>query len=228
MANLTPFAQAVLEHRNTRLTDGGVGGTKGLEVAYVGYEKGSERVLRKEPVETMRGASLSFYVRLHDNFQFVKGGKLHGLGPTHPLTGGLHVYPMRDDGWSARFQFRPGGELGVYTYYQDQPGNYGHSFVVPEFNFEKEREYKLDLRVWANSKGDLVDGKIEVWIDNERRLVKKGLRLRGDDTEASLINTFLFSTFHGGADPTNAPKDENGDYVTVHATFDNFRVGKLL
>lgn len=227
MANLTSFGTAVLYHRNTKLSDEGYNGTKGLEVAYVGYDRGSERVLVSHPIETMEAASLSFDVRFHSNFQFVKGGKLHGLGPTRPLTGGLHVNPMRGDGWSTRLQFRPEGALGVYTYYQDQPGNYGRSFIVPDFNFEKERWYNLDLRVWVNSQGQKADGKIEVWIDGERWLLQENVRLRGNDDRASTINRFLFSTFHGGSDPTNAPVDENGDYVTVHATFDNFRVGKL-
>ena len=34
----------------------------------------------------------------------------------------------------------------------------------------------------------------------------------------------MFSTFHGGHSPSWAPKDGNGDYITVRAWFDNIAV----
>jgi hypothetical protein len=34
----------------------------------------------------------------------------------------------------------------------------------------------------------------------------------------------LFSTFHGGNSPANAPKDNKGNFITVHADFDNLLV----
>jgi hypothetical protein len=43
----------------------------------------------------------------------------------------------------------------------------------------------------------------------------------GDNT---LVNDFLFSSFHGGHRPENAPRDTDGNYTTVHATFDNIFV----
>tara|TARA_B100000929_G_scaffold274221_1_gene247188 strand:+ start:1146 stop:1823 length:678 start_codon:yes stop_codon:yes gene_type:complete len=224
MASLTSFGKAILDHSNTSLTTDGHEGTKGLKVSYVGYDEGSERVVRSEPIERMFGASLSFDVRFHDNFQFVRGGKLHGLGPTRPLSGGN---PMRDDGWSARLQFRAGGGLGVYVYHQDQGGTFGNTYPVTGFSFDKESWYNLDLRVWVNTHRDLNDGRIEVWVDKKRLLVRNNLRFRKDVLASTEINRFLFSTFHGGSSPAWAPKDENDEYTTVHATFDNFRIGKL-
>jgi len=34
----------------------------------------------------------------------------------------------------------------------------------------------------------------------------------------------MISTFHGGHDPSWAPKDADGTFTTVHARFDDFKV----
>lgn len=219
----TAFGKELLDNPLVNLTSDGRNG-KGVVVDYVGYDRGSKRVLINTPVESVTGGSLSFDVKFHDNFQWVKGGKLHGLGPTRPLTGGN---PMRPDGWSARFSFKSQGKLAVYVYHQDLKGTYGQAFAVPNFNFQKSRWYNLDLRVWVNSGPQLADGVIEVWIDGVRRLLRSDIRFREEITEDSQINRFLFSTFHGGHAPIWAPVDNDGNYVTVNATVDNFRVGKL-
>ena len=43
-------------------------------------------------------------------------------------------------------------------------------------------------------------------------------------TKETLINYFLFSTFHGGHTRDWAPKDKEGNSVAVHALFDNIAV----
>ncbi len=48
--------------------------------------------------------------------------------------------------------------------------------------------------------------------------------MRGTDSDASLINKFLFSSFHGGHEPEWTPRDADGNYKTVYATFDNIAV----
>ncbi|MFA9480395.1 polysaccharide lyase [Phycisphaerales bacterium AB-hyl4] len=50
------------------------------------------------------------------------------------------------------------------------------------------------------------------------------LEFRSVDSDQSLIQRLLFSTFHGGSDPDWAPKDEADNYVAVHAYYDNFAV----
>lgn len=225
---LTSFGTTIDSNQNVTITADGTQNSDGLLVDYVGYDRGSERVLVKETIPTMAAGSLSFDVKFDANFDFVIGGKLHGLGPEHPLTGGTHVNPMRDDGWSTRFQFREGGALGVYTYHQDIPGTYGQSFIVPNFTFERERWYNLEMVVIVNSSGNIADGRIDVFIDDNHRLTQENVRLRGETMDASLINTFLFSTFHGGSSPSSAPVDENGNYITVNASFDNFLVRRVV
>jgi hypothetical protein len=51
---------------------------------------------------------------------------------------------------------------------------------------------------------------------------RSGIRYRGVGGDRALVTSMLFSTFHGGGDPTRAPKDNEGKYTTVYADFDNF------
>ena len=63
-----------------------------------------------------------------------------------------------------------------------------------------------------------------VYVDGKLIQRYEDLRLRDSAGDESLINKFMFSSFHGGHMPEWAPRDEQGDYTTVYATFDNIAV----
>ncbi len=63
-----------------------------------------------------------------------------------------------------------------------------------------------------------------MYVDGELIERHEGLRFRGSGVEESLINKFMFSTFHGGHEPNWAPRNADGSYKTVYATFDNIAV----
>jgi hypothetical protein len=50
------------------------------------------------------------------------------------------------------------------------------------------------------------------------------IQFRGVAGDSTLISKLLFSTFHGGNTENYAPKDEEGNFTTVYAYFDNFAV----
>lgn len=214
---LSLFDNALIE----RSEAGGANNSTGIQVHYEGYERGSRRVLDKQDLPPASRYTLSFNVNFCEDFKFVRGGKLHGLGPLRAITGGRDI---TDDGWSVRLSFGPTGTLSTYIYHQDIPGTYGDSWRVPDFTFIPGQYYHLQLVVQVNQPASATNGVVEVWIDNEQRLVVDNLRFRASDKTDGYIQHLLFSTFHGGSDETWAPKDDAGNFTTECAYFDDFMI----
>ncbi len=79
-----------------------------------------------------QGLNLYFRARFVPGFQFVRGGKFHGLCSENCYTNGASV---PGDGMSARFMWRevetgPGARAVVYTYHTDQPGVFGQDLPL--------------------------------------------------------------------------------------------------
>ena len=217
-------AEYLLQHQKLTLAPGaGHKGSTGLRAEYTGYEKGSERIVRH--VFLPRPGlefSLNYDVLFDKDFQFVRGGKLLGLGPKKHITGGRPIVP---EGWSARVTFKNGGTVKLYTYHQDMQGQYGDRGVIQEpFKFEKERFYSISLHVRVNDPPEASNGFSRLYVDGQLLERHEDLRLRSTSGDDSLINKFMFSSFHGGHEPDWAPRDESGNYKTVYASFDNISV----
>jgi hypothetical protein len=217
-------ADRLLQHEKLTLAPGdGVSGSTGLRAEYVGYDRGSERIIATVPLpDPGLEFSLNYDVCFEPDFQFVKGGKLLGLGPEKRITGGRPIVP---EGWSARVTFKDGGTLKLYTYHQDMKGQYGdRGEIIQPFQFEKGRYYSVSLHVRVNDPPESSNGFSRLYVDGKLIERHENLRLRGTGGENTVINDFLFSSFHGGHRPANAPRDADGNYTTVHATFDNISV----
>tara|TARA_B100000809_G_scaffold19840_2_gene17458 strand:+ start:4627 stop:5541 length:915 start_codon:yes stop_codon:yes gene_type:complete len=219
----TVIATILLKDKNLALVSGeGVNGSTGLRAQYQGFHRGSERITARIPLgESGDEYSLNYDVRFESGFQFVKSGKLHGLGPAKPITGGKAMQPA---GWSARATFKEKGNLTTYVYHQDKPREYGaHGKVVAPFSFSHQRFYAVSLHVKINSHAETADGFVHLYVDGVLIERLDNIRLHADKENAA-ISQMLFSTFHGGSSPKYAPRDENGNYTSVYATFDNFSV----
>lgn len=201
----------------------GVGGGHALRVTYVGGPMGSERLVRVLPLGgSGTEFTLSYDVKFDRDFQFVRGGKMHGLGPRRPVSGGAAIRP---DGWSARVMWRAHGRPETYIYHQDQQGRYGEAGeTLRLMAFERERYYAVSLHVKLNAPAGLANGAVRLYVDGALIEAREGLRLRAVASPDSLIGAFLFSTFHGGKDPSWAPRSGSGGYGSVTAYFDNFTV----
>ncbi len=217
-------ADQLLQHKKLSLAPGaGVGGSAGLRAEYTGFEKGSERIVRHLFLpEPGLEFSLNYDVRFDKDFQFVKGGKLLGLGPEKHISGGRAIVPV---GWSTRVTFTGTNGLKLYTYHQDMQGQYGdRGDIQLPFKFERERYYSVSLHVRVNDPPEASNGFSRLYVDGQLIERHENLRLRGTGGDATLINKFMFSSFHGGHNPDNAPRDKDGNYTTVYATFDNISV----
>lgn len=224
---LSQFGLVLAKKRYAEVVRGeGVHGSKAMKVTYQGFEQGSYRVYAAAHLpEAALQYQLSFAVKFCDNFDFVRGGKLHGLGPENPVTGGNKVTA---EGWSARLMFEPDGGLRTYVYHQDMKGKFGDSKTALNFRFIPGIYHQIDMLVRLNSATHLADGKMVVSVDGVEVIQHDKLRFRAKDTQASLISKMLFITFHGGATPDWAPRAVDGRYNKECAYFDNFVVSKVI
>jgi hypothetical protein len=150
----------------------------------------------------------SYWVKFPENFDFVLGGKLPGIGSDNARTGG--VKPNGRDGWSVRAMWVKGGQLGQYVYHVDQPGNFGDFFPWDAPPVEKGKWYQVKTLVRLNTPGKS-DGVITSWLNGKQVLDKHDLRFRlGDDLK---IERFLFAVFFGGSGPEWAPRNNMQVYL---------------
>lgn len=200
----------------------GVENSKALIVYYQGYDRGSERVIETTPLgASLTHASLEFEVMFCEGFDFARGGKLHGLAPEQPVTGGN---PIHSKGWSARAMWGKDGSLKTYIYHQDMKGKYGDVQVAKGFKFEPGRYYNVRYNLILNQPADSANGSFSIDIDDKTVVEHKNLRFRGVDSPATQIRQFMFNTFHGGSSPEWAPRDNKGNYKRDCAYFDNITV----
>lgn len=199
----------------------GPDGSNAIKVSYVGYNRGSQRVtgrfaLNKKVTE----ATLSFDVKFDKDFQWVKGGKLHGLAPQDGVTGGK---ARRPDTWSARMMFQERGKLGYYIYDQNPKSKWGLEKTGGRA-FRAGKWHKVIYKIKLNDPGKK-NGFVSVIVDGKKIISSKSIKYRGIDGDKTLISHFLFNTFHGGHKPEWAPKKKKGKgYATVFAYYDNIKV----
>ena len=195
---------------------------KALRVTYEAYNEGTKRITSRFPLITKVDTATFFYdVCFETDFQWVKGGKLHGLSPDAPVTGGNK---RRGDGWSARILFKEKGKLQNYLYDQNTKVRYGFGSKSINQVFFKRRWHRVTMQLQLNAKGKY-DGFLKTYVDGVKVVENNNVIFRTDFSDKSLISNFLFSTFHGGNKKSFAPQDSSG-YKNVHAWFDNFTVLK--
>jgi len=147
---------------------------------------------------------LEYKVFIPPDFDFVKGGKLPGLGGGKGNTGG--TVPTGFDGWSVRFMFKEGGTICAYLYYPEMPDQFGEKVFLKSgrsrFILHKDQWMKIGLEVHLNTIG-VKNGLMRCFVDGNLMLEKKGLVFRYHDNLKA--DHLLFSTFFGGGDSSYAP-----------------------
>ena len=88
--------QELEKHDQLEVVKGvGVDGGAAIRATYVPSKRGSERIVVSYPIKPALEYTLNYDVKFEKDFDFTHGGKLHGLGPDKPVTGGK---AMRPDG----------------------------------------------------------------------------------------------------------------------------------
>ncbi len=159
---------------------------------------------------------LDYYIKFADGFDFVKGGKLPGLtSGGEKYTGGTH--PKNGEGWSARFMWSEGNKIIVYFYHMDMKGRWGDVIYTNKV-FSTDKWHRITQHLKINT-GKKFNGVMEVWIDSEKVISDSNVRYRL--APLGEIDSFYFSTFHGGNTKDWAPKNDSYIY------FDDFKVTTL-
>jgi len=217
------FSAKLLRHQAISIAEAsGVSGSNAIRVIYQGSPQGSERVIVGHSLpKGLLEATLTYDVKFCDAFQFVKTGKLHGLGPENLAAGGL---PFDDARWSARVAFLSNGRIGTYLYHQDLPGQYGEITTAAGFRFEPNRYYRVALYVRLNDPPEAENGRAELFVNGTQVVSRENLRFRAVSGERTLIQKLLFNTFHGGHTPDFAPRNSDGSFSRECAYFDNIAV----
>ena len=103
----------------------------------------------------------------------------------------------------------------MYLYYVDNQSEWGDQHPFEGVVLQPGKWYPFRQRIKLNTP-DGRDGRIQVWLDGKRMLDLKGLRLRIG--EQGYIDSFYFSTFHGGQTPEWAPRTNS------FARFDDIQI----
>lgn len=202
----------------------GPDGSDAIKVAYEGYKYGSKRIVIAYPLKrAVPAAKLSFDVCFDNDFQWVEGGKLHGLASKKIVSGGE---PRKVDSWSARILFQENGKCATYLYDQSKNKKWGIGDGSRITVFQKQKWHHIELIVKLNDV-DKSNGSSEIKIEGKQIVSSNNIIFREINTDQSLIQTFLFSTFHGGHSIKYAPVDENKNFKTVYAYYDNFKVEQI-
>lgn len=207
-----------LKGKSKVLAKCGPDGSKCLEVIHKPTKQGSDRLTRQISFKGGSAYTLQYDVRFQKKFEWVKGGKLHGLGPNKPITGGKA--PTKD-GWSARVSFEERGEASLYIYDQSRPKkgqSFGRGVQTKKSVFKSGKWHAVSLYVKINTVGKS-NGVAELYLDGKKLLSMDKIKFRAQGKNSS-ISKFLFSNFYGGNNPTFAPKKTN------KIKFDNIAVVK--
>ncbi|MEM7015293.1 MAG: polysaccharide lyase [Verrucomicrobiota bacterium] len=217
------FTEKIDKHKLVEIErDAGPDGSDAVKVSYRPTDRGSERIsMYLQLSKAVEEASLSYDLKFSTDFEFVRGGKLPGLCPDNPVSGGN---PVSENQWSARLMWNRNDSLITYLYHQDQPKSTGDAKSAEGFKFERGEYHTVTIYTRLNSDEDQADGLVEVYIDGKKVVEHRDLRFRGETGRDTLISNLMFNTFHGGSDPSWAPSE------TVFAFFDNFEVhsGKVI
>lgn len=194
-----------------------------LKVTYVPNHLGSERVSFRVPIPKYKHLTLSFDVKFCEDFDFEKGGKLHGVGPDKPITGGFSGEKL---GWSVRILFKPHGHVASYIYHPEMKGMYGESITSKVPVFKPGLLHKIKLEVKLNTTEKTHDGYVKIYVDERLQVMHKNLSFYLANEYEQLISNLLFSTFYGGNNISFAPKNSDNKLQQQCAYFGNFVVDR--
>lgn len=198
-------------------------GDSALQIMYPSGNYGSQAtgVQVELALEPLAEYYASYQIQFADDFSWGttnRGGKLPGL--TGGERCGSDFKCDGTDGFGARFMWRYAGYPELYLYAADmENGKYGDSIPFMEngekVQFETGRWYTISEHVKLNTSASADDGLVEIWLDGTKVVNKEDITFITNEQQ---IDTFYFSSFHGGHDETWAPQ------VDSYAYFDNLKI----
>ena len=172
--------------------------------------KGSHRLTWKDPIEPSLSYSMVYDVRFERNFDFVRTGKLHGLGPKKPKTGGG---ANSKDGkqWSSRLVWNDVGNLRSYMYIDGINGKRNREYYgvrgkqKRDIRLSPDQWHTVTLFIQLNDPRSF-NGITRVFVNGKETSTERRVKYRSSGSRDSQIQTFMFSNFYGGNNRNYAPK----------------------
>lgn len=149
---------------------------------------------------------LQYKLRFDQSFNWVKGGKLPGLGGGDTPSGCIQNGTF--DGFTTRLMWRENG-LGFQYYYFPNKVEQCGDYAGLARRFEAGRWYTLTQQVVLNDIGQ-ANGEFRQWIDGELVLENKAMLLR--NAASVSISAIKMDTFFGGSSSDWAPASEQYAY----------------
>jgi len=205
------YAQVYSSMESVNYTSGDSG--RGLRVTYPAGAIGGSSAVGGEWYfqQATKEKWLSYSVEFDNDFEFVLGGKLPGLGggstPSGGVGGGCGVGGT--GGYSMRLQWGGGtGEPNMigYLYYQGQNATFGEEIdlgFVPQQGVKYNVKIGVDIGTAGNN-----DGWYRIYINGALLAQANNINfICAGETWTN--NAFMFSTFYGGNTPNWAPNNDN-------------------
>lgn len=153
-------------------------------------------------------AVLSYTLEIPDGFEWVKGGKLPGLGgniaPNFP--GHSPATPPAGLNWTVRPMWAEGGRLWLYVWDMRVPaGGYPIQLFSKYPVLSPGNAYQIEVEAKMNRPG-LKDGYTAIRVNGKTAISKRWAQFR--NTDALGIDSVLVSVFYGGSGPEYAPKHD--------------------
>jgi hypothetical protein len=180
-------------------------------------------------------ATLVYRFKFSPRFDFVRQGKLPGLGSFTPHFGGNKDDPPAKDSWSYRQMWlkfsnesEPRPDQYLYDQFRSQGETGEHYRAAAGNTFAQNDWTTTHLYIKLNDKrpgsqAAQANGVAELWRDNVPLVCNRGLKFRGDGyTSASNVGRVAYHFYHGGAkSPIEVPASAQGqfidfDYIEVH------------
>lgn len=160
-----------------------------------------------------------YYLRLANDWDPARGGKLPGISGTYGRAGWGGRPSDGTNGWSARGQFgrhRDGKTgIGFYCYHADMKGKYGNSWFWERDGLGRlptDRWVCVEQHVRLNHP-DRADGVLRGWIDGRLAFEKRDVRFRR--VEELKIEKIWINVYHGGKQPAETDDHLYLDGVVV-------------
>lgn len=234
--SVTPYGSVTTAHMQQVFnTPQGLGFTQGLSHMAI-VNDGIRNYLRQEYVPNAKGSPrtqvavnlgaynelyMSFRFHLEPNFEFSKGGKMHGLGGGTYPSGGTPPAPGEGFSWRHMWRFNS----GVHASYKRFEGYAYHSDMTQTFGDEipygpEVRDpalgvwHTLTQRVKLNT-GTNFDAVVQTWFNGVLQHTWNG-RLKNGGTYT--VDKFRYATFYGGDNSTWSPS------TTTHVRYRDFKI----
>lgn len=146
------------------------------------------------PGNGLESATMTYYVRFQEGFDFSLGGKIPGMYGGVGNSGGL--IPDGTDGWSLRNMWNSGGSVTVYAYLPYRHNvTYGYHFFLGVFSFTPGQWHKVVQQAVMNTP-TIGDGIIRLWVDDN--LVGEQTDIIFRDVSGLGVRGPFMSVFRGG------------------------------